>query len=1030
MKNSKFYKKLGVAVLSIVGAVTLGVSSLTISSAKASYDYSTTAKSSEYVESLFSYAEGSGVTVTADNYMPSYYQVDGKAYDNGVLINFAKEGKVTVNKTFKENELKQIVKFQPVVSQENFNKTTEISEFNVTVYEEKTVGTEVKRVKSVTYKYYPTNLAFDTAQGLAVSASYLDGETLKTQTFAGNTCLNWENIKDATDTTPAVPNQLRNVAFMRKAGDRVRTFATVGQSFGGYAKKSPLVIGYEKLSGGEIVATAPSYDSGVNSLYTGEVSGMGVIRQLNKAYGLPSGISEEDYNSYYVGLVENVVFDGFTANADLKIEFEVVSGSGSILINEIAGENLSESLRIKNSYKAYGGVEYKIPTPKFYKNGVLSADDVDVYYEVKDLSKQESEQTLVSKTLLNKNAKVTFNLGGEYVIDYTLENGGEKYQKRQVVELVNGSEFDVDKVSVKITNNFDKLSVYEKTRGSQIEVGATAYSNIYLNGDSSSVKLDVYYGDQVAPINTFESLTKNKLYTLINAGVYKFVYTASDDLSSVVVEKTINVSNCYYQLIYADNVDWAMGDSENVPVINRDVVKFGDVDYGRNFFDNAQANAQVELKVKTPTSADFEEISDAEKLSGYEFKEFGLHQFRYKLTYTAKLGGTVVVPNDSDYIEFKVNVVDVSAPSLSLVSGSALSNVVEISKDEKSINYKAQKGETATFGKFVAFDIVGAKQDLSSQIKTMLTFKAVDGTVTTSDITGALLNGGEFKFDNLGEYIFNVSVTDGFNVTGYAINVEVVDKIYSIVYNESYNDEYGSNVNISSAGFTVLDKFGNVDNEVTKKYVIKRNGEVIIEQNSLNFVPEKPGKYQIIMQALSGNVVVCQQEVAFSVIDKTAPVIMVSGEIKKKGVIGEQMSLATITAVDNSDDSKDVINSINIYDANGNEMNYYQGKFVADKAGEYTVVYSSIDSQGNVNKYSYVITITEEEQKEATVFGAPLWTVIYAGIALIAVISALVVMLVSLKKKTVIVLSDDDTTDDSTTSENTTSDDNTTDENA
>ena len=64
-----------------------------------------------------------------------------KSNGNGALVEFKTVGAtVTLNKTFKVNELKNIIEFIPILNEENFGSNFEIKEFEVTVYEEKTDG--------------------------------------------------------------------------------------------------------------------------------------------------------------------------------------------------------------------------------------------------------------------------------------------------------------------------------------------------------------------------------------------------------------------------------------------------------------------------------------------------------------------------------------------------------------------------------------------------------------------------------------------------------------------------------------------------------------------------------------------------------------------------------------------------------------------------------------------------------------------------------------------------------------------------
>ncbi len=1000
MNKLKFIKKLSVIILSLVSAIALSVTAIYGYYANASYDYSSSnkTKNEEYLEGLFTY-QTDEATVTANYDMPSYYQQNEK-YNNGVLIDFKKENtSVITTKTYTVEELKQFIKFSPIVSKENFGIKAEIEEFDIEIFEEKTSGSNTYVANSVTYKFSKSNLAFNVGTVLNVKALSNDGTSVSEQNFGSYVCLStnaWINIKDATSTTPAIPNLLWKTPFLRKFIAGKRSFACVGQTFGGAPNKNPITLGYEQTST-SVIATAPSYDGGVNDLYTGDVEGMGVVRKLNEPATLPavSGLTESDFtdDNLYFGLIDNVIFNGFSLDAQLKIKFTPKIGTGAILINELAGENLSTSLRINDKYKGYVGIDYNLPLPSYYENGIKQTENLPNYeYEIL----KSNGDVLQAKTAYTTSSKYCFTQTGDYKIVYYCVDDGNYYSTTLNLSVYAQESFNDDKVILNLNNNLSNLSNFERCKGNVISVGASSSSNVYLNNDVSTVFLTVFIDGLKE--DEFE-VNETSTYKLPKSGNYEFKFVAKDALSTTEQTLSVFISDCYYDLTLPDYTDWTYGDADTKPLIDKNVVIFSDGNYGRNFFNNTEANVNLVLKVKKPNETTYQNFTNDELENGYNFTSFGVYSFAYKLTYVSKLGSDVNVPTNGEFIEFSVNVTDSTLPTLILTGNSYLNGAHVESVEDKTIVYSAEKGNKISLGSFVAYDEVGNKFNLTDDIKVNLTYLKPDNTFIKSDET-SLLDGSEYTLENVGLYVFNITVNDGFNEEYFIIKINVVDKIYSIVTKADLGNKYDTGIIIKSDVFKVLDVNGNEADDITKKYIIYRNGTKYGEYDTLNFEVTASGEYTVSLCVYKNNEIVTQKSYNFTASDKTAPEITITGKIKKSGVVGEVIPIATVIAVDNQDEAGDLTNSLVILDANGNEMNYYNGTFVSINSGVYTVIYSSTDVSGNKVEYSYEITITEDVV-DNTVFGAPLWSVIICGVGLLVLIGAIVFMFIYNKKKPV-----------------------------
>ena len=97
MKKNNIFKKLGVTMLSLIAATTLGIGALTAGNVNAAYDYSTTPKTDAYIAGLFSASEG--VSVQSGYITPSYMNPED-ADKSGALITFVNGGVVTTTKSY------------------------------------------------------------------------------------------------------------------------------------------------------------------------------------------------------------------------------------------------------------------------------------------------------------------------------------------------------------------------------------------------------------------------------------------------------------------------------------------------------------------------------------------------------------------------------------------------------------------------------------------------------------------------------------------------------------------------------------------------------------------------------------------------------------------------------------------------------------------------------------------------------------------------------------------------------------------
>ena len=1024
MKKNNIFKKLGVTMLSLIAATTLGIGALTAGNVNAAYDFSTTPKTDAYIAGLFSASEG--VSVQSGYITPSYMNPED-ADKSGALITFVNGGTVNTTKTYTVKELANFIRFIPIVSENKVQLTNDISQLQITVYQE---GVD-RREKAVVYTIgnYTGDGGWQTKDTYGWSGIGAGAE------FYANVKYDSDgdgDIDDADESREELQKQgvggitisAANAAASAGYGDipyvrQTPTAARVEVGLAGSKTKTrPYKLGYVQ-SGTTVQAIASYQPSNVadklgdafkgNSLAgyeSANFTNMNLIRDLNNANFI---VNKNVDGSSFQALQNDTLFAGFEDDAQLKLEIKCSGGAGSILVSELFGEDLGSAIRIPNAYNGYVGMDYVMPSAKLHKNGDYTGTEFTGTIVVKDANGTIVNPKVPGGTVYN------FTNTGTYTATYTqsVTNGSktDNYESGFTFEVLAA---DAQKVSLELT---DTPNDFDKKVGMTFNVGATVSSPVYVGEDLSTVDLVIIKPN--GSKDTITNLQENRNYTFEMAGKYYLKYYAIDavytglvrdddanvDNNDSLTRETIvevDVTRTYYSLEVPYEASFSYGDTVNELVIDRNVVSFFDNAYGRNFYDNASAGINYSLQVKAPGETNFVELSNEAKLNGYVFDEhvFGTYEFRYKLSYSFG-GETYTVPYASEgkeWVEFTVEVIDSTAPIIYLVGDDYVSGAIFSSKEGSLLRYNAIKGATLTFAKLRAIDTVGTKEggDYSNDITLTLT---KNGTAVAGVNDAYIANREKYQYvvSEVGEYIFKFDVTDGSNSSYICIIVEVQNEFYTISNGASFNTGYTTNDVLIVDSFKVLNSKGVEASEVTKKFVIYYDGKEVGKYDSLNYNPSKQGSYVVKLQGtLAGNVV-CEESFAFYVVDKTAPTLTINGKIVKEVMVGEEIEIATVIGTDNNDADLDLINSVSVT-LNGATINTYQGKFTPVEAGVYRVKLTSTDINGNVGTYVYEIQVVAESN-EGKVLGVEVWAFVLGVVGVVLIAGAVVVLLLVLRKK-------------------------------
>ena len=1027
MKKIKFSKKLGLFALSMVTAASIGVAAVTAApvSVNAAYDYKETPKSDEYIASLFE-VKGGGITVTPGYSCEADDKVSPSSNGNGVLLTFAfgtkaETSSVEITKTFKVGELKKAITVLPLVNEAGAaGLSSSFSELEIEIYE-KSNGSETE-ANVVTIAMKPnSNWVGGNQSATAVKATRAV-TPLVNQTFAGYNLSSHDRLTN----TP-----YKGVKYLRKFDNAFYTNAgfTGGK---GSVEARDITFGYLEEDGNVFVLTDRPANGGLGYAGNDEaVKGLSVIRNLNEDTNARFVDKEGANNDFANALGSDQTFDGFTENADLHIRIKATGNvqNARLVVSNIAGEDLSSPIKVEGAaYKAVVNKPYTLPVVKsFFKKaeGEAFEGTYTVYGPDGEIvTEKDSEGTVIKEEkdiAYSEHATFTPKAVGAYKIVYSVKDAEDnKYEGYYRFEAI-------ESATLKFTQLPKERNGFNTTRGSEFDLGAAATSTVYDEGsDNTKVSVEVlYYGasyeNTVTVEKSIDDVGTSYPYVFKNAGKYRLVYRAYDEAGNELYfgdkqfkpdlskEVTINcveleIKNLYSSLTIQKYNDWAYGVQTETVKINRDVVKFFNNDYGRNFWGEEAANAKCTMKVKAPgavaneNGADengFVTFTESELVNGYSFgKKFGLYEFTYELAYNLKDGSGT----DGVTEEFKINLLDDQAPEIYLIDSEYVYGAVGLeSQNGKNFVYNVTVGSKIKFGALRAEDKVGVKFDYTKDIKLD---KILNGKTTpVSDYNaenGAYELKDAFKEDDNGViYRFSVQEEDGTGSDSITVTFKVQKSFITVDYDKVINATYGTGETVKFNGFNVLNEKSELVS-ATKSISVLRKGDeaTVIANGAGDYKFVLSGEYVITFKAEYDGAK-AEKSYNVTVLDKTAPEITVKGSVVKKGVKGEGVSVPEFSGSDLESSASATIKVVN---AAGEEINVFEGKFVPTEAGTYTVTITAVDEAGNVNAYSYTVEVAEEAIKSFPLFRVLGFTI---GGVLIAAAAALFVLTFAVKKKPV-----------------------------
>ncbi len=983
MKNIKLSKKLGILALSFVTAATIGVAAITAApaSVNAAYDYTTTAKSDEYIASLFN-STTDKITVTPGFTVEDEFKTVTGTKRRGVLLTFAngvteESGSVEITKTFKASELKNAITFLPLINEDSqLGATGSFSNVNIEIVEKD--GDSVKRQVTVTMVGGTWNSANQTAT--AAKGEKFDTPAVS-QTFAGYN----KSAHDRLDGSP-----YKNVKYLRKLSNAFYTNAGfTGGRTGLFARD--ITYGYYQENGKVQVITNRSINTGLES---GDVSGFSVVRDLNVDTNAGFAGKPGADNDFANALGSEQIFGGFSDNADLYVRIKAKSNSDNarLLITNVAGEDLSSPVKASGaSYKAVKGKAYTLPEVKSYFN----KEEGEAFEGTYSITVPEGSELNVTDKAYVANDTVVPDAVGSYKVTYkTQDADGNKYEGFYYFEAI-------EEATLKYTQLPEQRTGFNTVRGATFNLGAAATSTIYDEGaDNTKVGVMVlYYGTSYDNAATTEESIADVgtayPYVFKNAGKYRLVYGAYDDAGNILYygdkqfapdaskpdEKIacveVEIKNLYSELrveeYNADTQrvnDWAFGVQDKTVKVNRDIVKFYDDAFGANFwggmskYDGTPANEVCTMTVKAP-GEEVRNFTADELLNGYKFgKLFGVYEFTYDLTYV----------NDSVHKEFRINLIDDQAPEIYLVDSEYVYGTAGlVSGDGKNFVYNVTAGSQIKFGELRAEDKVGVKTDYTEDIKLVkiLNNPENNSSEETDLTTEYQADRGAFKVtltaaDDGVIYKFSVQEDGGDGTDALSFTFNVQASFITIGCDKVFKATYGTDDTLKFDGFNVYnEKSESVS--ATKSISVLRAGDdeaTVIAGGTGNYKFVLSGEYVITFKA-EYNGAKAEKSYTVNVTDKTAPVITVKGSVVKKGVKGESVSVPEYSG---SDLESSANTSIKVVNAAGEEINVFEGKFLAPEAGVYTVTITAVDDAGNVNVYSYNVEVAEAATKSFPIF--------------------------------------------------------------
>ncbi len=440
--------------------------------------------------------------------------------------------------------------------------------------------------------------------------------------------------------------------------------------------------------------------------------------------------------------------------------------------------------------------------------------------------------------------------------------------------------------------------------------------------------------------------------------------------------KTVNVSASTEYTVtlkpnYFNEELWDLEDELYKPVIspNNVTVKQGDNDYSSNI---------VTVAVKTPSDTDYNVIST--EYSGFE--TYGEYYVKYYV-----LSGSTVVSN---VVERKITVIDSVAPNFYTYDVSEIVGAVKMQSSTNTLkNFKALKGVELKVATVYANDSKGNVSDLTDKISVTVRYNGETDDALTSAYASDKFN---FKFtpNKVGVYVVEYLVSDGQNNSKLNYVIDVRENWLEIVNDLNVNNKVNSGTTIKVDKVKVVDYYG-IEQQCNVKAVLYKDEEKVSEATSnFSFDLKKSGYYKLVLSAENSTEKADDKIYEFTVVDATAPIFEVSGEVVKEILLGEEITLPTVKVFDNNDAVVQYVLKITVDDK---IVNFYNNKFTPIKEGKYVVKYTATDMAGNVAEYSFTVNVVTDDAFNLS----NVILIIVAGVVVVATI--LVLILVGKNKK-------------------------------
>lgn len=919
---------------------------------------------------------------------------------SGVKVTFKNTGKenpVEFNKTFKVSDFSNggvVAQFIPLPSKAIFDKSTvEFKNLYVSVYEVDAQGKDTGKSINVIYSSAPNysgahnDLGLDNVEPSAYFAAFAtngsgEGQSQKPYAYFNNKNFTYEEVSYSYKNLPRYDGHGAGAGTAQHASMRETT--------------TPLTITYFETGEGEnkvMSAKASPVRDGFPD----------VLRNFNE-YRDPNLHYSENVIRAGQLVDDPLIFAGFSENANLKVRFYIDSLVGtakeaSFMFYQIGTERLVNRISASTNLNGVKNYQYKLPTPTCLN---AQGDIVTIDYNV---SIAKADAPTVAVVSGNKLSSFTPASEGSYVATYSYLDTTEnvEYSFPMSFEVVDSASAPIIISDVSSTTDFNKYY------GSDYYVSAKVSCDVYKSGKPSLVaKLykhngtDYDYVRQI-PLNKYLNLKTENL----GFGRYRVDYVATDVYGRTQIA-SVNINALEEDRLFSSMVNGVDGQTENfyVGVTEQFIISSSDV----TIYDAKKGRDYITADVYITDSEGNRELQSGD----VNFKDYLATKGNVCAEYLVEY-----VYNDASLAFSKtytktIKVVDAIAPTIDVISDRYIFNAKideEKTVSESVVYLKAIKGTELLFGNIIAIDKVGEKYSLTDNIMWAVN---KDG-VADESVAPFKSSGLTYTVASNGEYVFRFTVFDEVNglpnrYTSLVMIVTVQDNFYEIQVGGKYeiDNNYDS---IKLSDLIVTDYYGNLVNVEKTVTAYDENNNVVWTGNVGDVKKfEKTGNYTIKTEAKLNGSVIATDVQSVMIYDELKPQIIVSGSVVKKALVGSEITLPTVTAVDENSTTNLIVDVT----LGSTVINVYENKFVPIEAGNYVVTYTAIDLSGNENVYSYVIKV--EGDKEGSIASFFNNYGLFVAIPLVVIAGALVALFFVIKAKKVKKV--DDTTDDTTNDNN------------